>query len=91
MKVQLGPKKESGKNSALSTLWECEGKSGNSTFVPFFKDSRSWFSENPSEYGGSLTSLCERVIKWDQCVVPKLIVVIFFQSFLHWFSTPEKI
>ena len=41
-----------------SILRECEGKS---SFVPFIKDSRNSFSENPSVNGGSLTTFCDRL------------------------------
>ena len=54
--------------TALSTPCECAGKSENCNPSPVLEHSRSSLSEKPSASAGSQIPLCERLIRFDQCL-----------------------
>ena len=68
--------------TARSMAWECEGKSGKSSLVPFKNDSRSFDSEKSSIIGGSKMPYNVKSINCVQCVTLELIVGIFLNLFL---------
>ena len=68
--------------TARSMAWECDGKSGKSSLVPFNNDSRSSDSEKSFIVGGSKMPHNVKSINCVQCAALKLIVDILFNLFL---------
>ena len=75
--------------TALLTPCERAGNLGSSSLVPAVDDFSSSSLVKHSVSAGSQTGVCERSIKFDQCVAAKLIAVIFFSLF-GWFTSSEK-
>ena len=68
--------------TACSMAWECEGKSGKSSLVPFNNDSWSSDSEKSFIIGGSKMPHNVKCINCVQCVALESIVGILFNLFL---------
>ena len=63
--------------TARSTPWECEGKSGKLIFSPVNNEFCNSLSEKSSVSGGSQTPFTDKSIKSVQCTTLKLIIGIF--------------